>query len=150
MVWIIYFEKREMFNCCQAFVRYIIHCLVHNFPAQKREKNKTIICYLYVTRCFLPIFQILLLRASLDVFTELASSRWRVFSIRCFGRAELLTKSPTLRKGRFSIGNYLTANIIDKTGITKRQKIHSSKSPSARILVRMVERKFKTVSTASR
>lgn len=150
MVWIIYFEKREMFNCCQAFVRYIIHCLVHNFPAQKREKNKTIICYLYVTRCFLPIFQILLLRASLDVFTELASSRWRVFSIRCFGRAELLTKSPTLRKGRFPIGNYLTANIIDKTGITKRQKIHSSKSPSARILVRMVERKFKTVSTASR
>lgn len=150
MVWIIYFEKREMFNCCQAFVRYIIHCLVHNFPAQKREKNKTIICYLYVTRCFLPIFQILLLRASLDVFTELASSRWRVFSIRCFGRAELLTKSPTLRKGRFSIGNYLTANIIDKTGITKRQKIHSLKSPSARILVGMVERKFKTVSTASR
>lgn len=150
MVWIIYFEKREMFNCCQAFVRYIIHCLVHNFPAQKREKNKTIICYLYVTRCFSPIFQILLLRASLDVFTELASSRWRVFSIRCFGRAELLTKSPTLRKGRFSIGNYLTANIIDKTGITKRQKIHSLKSPSARILVGMVERKFKTVSTASR
>lgn len=139
-----------MFNCCQAFVRYIIHCLVHNFPAQKREKNKTIICYLYVTRCFLPIFQILLLRASLDVFTELASSRWRVFSIRCFGRAELLTKSPTLRKGRFPIGNYLTANIIDKTGITKRQKIHSSKNPSARILVGMVERKFKTVSTASR
>lgn len=150
MVWIIYFEKREMFNCCQAFVRYIIHCLVHNFPAQKREKNKTIICYLYVTRCFLPIFQILLLRASLDVFTELASSRWRVFSIRCFGRAELLTKSPTLRKGRFPIGNYLTANIIDKTGIKKRQKIHSLKSPSARILVGMVERKFKTVSTASR
>lgn len=139
-----------MFNCCQAFVRYIIHCLVHNFPAQKREKNKTIICYLYVTRCFLPIFQILLLRASLDVFTELASSRWRVFSIRCFGRAELLTKSPTLRKGRFPIGNYLTANIIAQTGITKSQKIHSSKSPSARILVRMVERKFKTVSTASR
>lgn len=139
-----------MFNCCQAFVRYIILCLVHNFPAQKREKNKTIICYLYVTRCFSPIFQILLLRASLDVFTELASSRWRVFSIRCFGRAELLTKSPTLRKGRFSIGNYLTANIIDKTGITKRQKIHSLKSPSARILVGMVERKFKTVSTASR
>lgn len=139
-----------MFNCCQAFVRYIIHCLVHNFPAQKREKNKTIICYLYVARCFLPIFQILLLRASLDVFTELASSRWRVFSIRCFGRAKLLTKSPTLRKGRFPIGNYLTANIIDKTGITKRQKIHSSKSPSARILVGMVERKFKTVSTASR